>query len=97
MRDYSQKDLANIMGVPRTYISKIELGRSIPKLSSLEKLAKGLNVPLQFFLFHYNNPPLTTQEGLFLAFIAGFRLLSPENRLKAIRYVKKNCNHNRGS
>ena len=36
----SQRQLAGRMGVPRTYISKIENGKAMPTLSSLERLAR---------------------------------------------------------
>jgi len=46
MRHLSQRQLANRMQVPRTYISKIENGKAIPTLGSLERLADALNVDL---------------------------------------------------
>ena len=46
MRHLSQRQLANRMQVPRTYISKIENGKAIPTLGSLERLAEALNVDL---------------------------------------------------
>jgi transcriptional regulator with XRE-family HTH domain len=43
-RGMSQRQLAGRMQVPRTYISKIENGKAMPTLSSLERLAKALEV-----------------------------------------------------
>lgn len=43
-RHLSQRQLAGRMQVPRTYISKIENGKAIPTLGSLERLAKALEV-----------------------------------------------------
>ena len=43
-RHLSQRQLAGRMQVPRTYISKIENGKAIPTLSSLERLANALGV-----------------------------------------------------
>src|SRR5208337_4468577 len=43
-RHLSQRQLAGRMQVPRTYISKIENGKAIPTLGSLERLATALNV-----------------------------------------------------
>jgi transcriptional regulator with XRE-family HTH domain len=40
----SQRQLAGRMQVPRTYISKIENGKAIPTLGSLERLAAALEV-----------------------------------------------------
>lgn len=42
----SQRQLAGRMQVPRTYISKIENGKAIPTLSSLERLARALEVDI---------------------------------------------------
>ncbi len=43
-RHLSQRQLAGRMEVPRTYISKIENGKAIPTLGSLERLAEALEV-----------------------------------------------------
>jgi len=45
-RHLSQRQLAGRMQVPRTYISKIENGKAIPTLGSLERLAAALDVDL---------------------------------------------------
>jgi transcriptional regulator with XRE-family HTH domain len=49
-RNLSQRQLAGRMGVPRTYISKIENGKAMPTLSSLERLAKALQVDISALL-----------------------------------------------
>jgi transcriptional regulator with XRE-family HTH domain len=46
-RHMSQRQLAGRMQVPRTYISKIENGKAIPTLGSLERLAEALGVDLR--------------------------------------------------
>jgi transcriptional regulator with XRE-family HTH domain len=43
-RSLSQRQLAGRMQVPRTYISKIENGKAVPTLSSLERLAGALGL-----------------------------------------------------
>ena len=43
-RGLSQRDLADVSGVSREYIARIELGQHDPTLSTLEKLAKALGV-----------------------------------------------------
>src|SRR6202012_1336170 len=45
-RNLSQRQLAGRMQVPRTYISKIENGKAIPTLGSLERLADALGVEI---------------------------------------------------
>lgn len=46
-RHLSQRQLAGRMQVPRTYISKIENGKAIPTLGSLERLASALGVEVR--------------------------------------------------
>jgi transcriptional regulator with XRE-family HTH domain len=43
-RSLSQRQLAGRMQVPRTYISKIENGKAVPTLSSLQRLANALEL-----------------------------------------------------
>jgi len=42
----SQRQLALRMAVPRTYVSKIENEKAVPTLSSLQRLATALEVPV---------------------------------------------------
>lgn len=49
-RNLSQRQLAGRMNVPRTYISKIENGKAMPTLSSLERLARALQVDISALL-----------------------------------------------
>ena len=50
VRNLSQRQLAARMNVPRTYISKIENGKAMPTLNSLDRLARALNVELSALL-----------------------------------------------
>jgi transcriptional regulator with XRE-family HTH domain len=50
VRNLSQRQLAARMGVPRTYISKIENGKAMPTLSSLDRLARALRVDIAALL-----------------------------------------------
>jgi transcriptional regulator with XRE-family HTH domain len=50
VRNLSQRQLAARMGVPRTYISKIENGKAMPTLSSLDRLARALQVDMSALL-----------------------------------------------
>jgi transcriptional regulator with XRE-family HTH domain len=50
VRNLSQRQLAARMGVPRTYISKIENAKAMPTLSSLDRLARALNVDISALL-----------------------------------------------
>jgi transcriptional regulator with XRE-family HTH domain len=46
----SQRELAARMGVPRTYISKIENEKAVPTLGSLDRLARALQVHISVLL-----------------------------------------------
>jgi transcriptional regulator with XRE-family HTH domain len=76
VRNLSQRQLAGRMGVPRTYISKIENGKAMPTLSSLERLARALQVDISALLRdtptrHYNETAMLTEDP-FLAELARY-------------------------
>ena len=50
IRNLSQRQLAGRMNVPRTYISKIENAKAMPTLSSLDRLARALQVDISALL-----------------------------------------------
>jgi transcriptional regulator with XRE-family HTH domain len=50
-RRISQEDLANQLGLSRTYMSAIERGRKAPTIDVLARLAAGLNVPIWRLMF----------------------------------------------
>jgi transcriptional regulator with XRE-family HTH domain len=56
----SQRQLAQRMNVPRTYVSKIENEKACPTLSSLQRLADALNVTICDLLRH-GEPSLEDQ------------------------------------
>ena len=45
-RGLTQQALASRMNVPRTYISKVEMGRVVPTLATLSRIAVALEVPV---------------------------------------------------
>jgi transcriptional regulator with XRE-family HTH domain len=49
-RGLTQRALACRMNVPRTYISKVEMGRVVPSLSTLWRIAAGLEVSVTYLL-----------------------------------------------
>ena len=76
VRNLSQRQLAARMGVPRTYISKIENGKAMPTLSSLDRLARALEVDISALLRdaptrHSNETSMLTADP-FLAEIAAY-------------------------
>lgn len=51
-RKLTQAELAERVGVSTSYVSLLERGhRDDPSISSLEKLAKGLDIPITLLLF----------------------------------------------
>ena len=50
VRNLSQRQLAARMNVPRTYISKIENGKAMPTLASMDRLARALQVDISALL-----------------------------------------------
>ncbi len=76
VRNLSQRQLAARMSVPRTYISKIENGKAMPTLSSLDRLARALQVDISALLRdtpnrHKDETAVLTADP-FLAEIAKF-------------------------
>ena len=76
VRNLSQRQLAGRMNVPRTYISKIENGKAMPTLNSLDRLARALQVDISALLRdapkrHQNETDLLMTDP-FLAEIAKF-------------------------
>jgi transcriptional regulator with XRE-family HTH domain len=76
VRNLSQRQLAARMGVPRTYISKIENGKAMPTLSSLDRLARALQVDISALLRDANtrhrDETALLMTDPFLAEIAGY-------------------------
>lgn len=46
----SQRQFAKVIGVPRTYVSKIENRKAIPTITSIQKFAKGFKVTERQFV-----------------------------------------------
>ncbi len=76
VRNLSQRQLAGKMGVPRTYISKIENGKAMPTLSSLDRLARALDVDISALLrdasTRHSNETAVLMNDPFLAEIAAY-------------------------
>lgn len=76
VRNLSQRQLAARMNVPRTYISKIENGKAMPTLSSLDRLAKALQVDISALLrdanTRHSNETAMLMTDPFLAEIAAY-------------------------
>lgn len=56
-KSLSQGDIENRTGLLRCYISRVENGHTIPSVETLEKLARGLELPLYHLLYDGEDPP----------------------------------------
>lgn len=94
VRNLSQRQLAARMGVPRTYISKIENGKAMPTLSSLNRLAKALEVDMSALLrdapTRHRDETAVLMTDPFLAEIAAYTSkLDPLQRSIFLNHVRE--------
>ena len=93
-RHLSQRQLAARLDVPRTYISKIENGRAMPTLSSLQRLAAALAVPMCEMVhdarYEREREIATMMEDPFLAEIASWATgLDPLHRAMVLSHLRE--------
>ena len=55
-RNLSQSDLQQMTGLHPAYISRVENGRTVPQVGSLERLAKSLRIPISALLYDGDEP-----------------------------------------
>ena len=53
----SQADIEQRTGLLRCYISRVENGHTVPSVETLEKMARGLKIPLYHLLYDGPEPP----------------------------------------
>src|SRR3984885_13167414 len=56
-KNMSQGDIEKRTGLLRCYISRIENGHTVPAIDTLEKLARGLEVPMYLLFYDGDKPP----------------------------------------
>ncbi len=93
-RHLSQRQLAARLDVPRTYISKIENGRAMPTLSSLQRLAAALAVPMSEMVhdvrFEREREIASMMEDPFLAEIGQWASgLDPLHRAMVLSHLRE--------
>jgi transcriptional regulator with XRE-family HTH domain len=59
MKRLSQGDIESRTGLFRAYISRIENGLTVPSINTLEKMARGLEVPLYQLFYAGEKAPQT--------------------------------------
>jgi transcriptional regulator with XRE-family HTH domain len=60
-KELSQGDIEKRTGLLRCYISRVENGHTVPAVSTLEKMARALEVPM-YRLFHDGEPPASLRK-----------------------------------
>ena len=55
-KQFSQGEIEKCTGLPRSYISRVENGHTVPAVETLEKFARALEVPL-YQLFYEGERP----------------------------------------
>ncbi len=101
VRNLSQRQLAARMCVPRTYISKIENGKAMPTLSSLDRLARALQVDISALLrdapTRHRDETAVLLNDPFLAEIAKYAPhLTPTQKAIFLNHVRElSQSHNR--
>ena len=53
----SQRDLAKKTGLLRCNMWRLEIGRQVPTIETLEKIARALEIPMYQLLYDYEEPP----------------------------------------
>lgn len=62
-RGLSQGDVEKRSGLLRCYISRVENGHTVPSVSTLERLAQALEVPLYRLFYEGAKPPQVRASG----------------------------------
>src|SRR6266852_7717635 len=60
-RKFTQGDIQKRAGLLRSYTSRVEHGQTVPSITTLEKYARALEVPLYRLFYEGEEPPATPQ------------------------------------
>jgi transcriptional regulator with XRE-family HTH domain len=85
-RHLTQPKLAELMGCPRTYISKIENGHALPMPAQIFRLAEVLKVDAAALVV--SDREVAVKELLSDSFVAEFRGLNEEQRKQVLFYAR---------
>src|SRR4051812_42626642 len=94
LRDLTQKEVGLRMGVPRTYVSKIEGRKVTPTLSSLDRLARVLGTSVAGLVSAPENPgdeyPPEFRRDPFLLQVSRFAVtLTPAQRIRVLDCARR--------
>ena len=83
----SQRELAQRLNVPRTYLSKVETGKVLPTIATLSRLAGVLGVEVHQLLFPREALELS-QDSFLLEIASMIQSLTPEQRAVILRATR---------
>ena len=93
MYGLTQNALARRMNVPRTYISKVEMSRTVPTIATLYRFANALGIEVQHLLCATRVHPRELEaisQDPFLREVAAFgEKLNPQQRAAFLRVVRE--------
>lgn len=85
-RGLSQRQLAERMHVPRTYVSKIENDKATPTITSLERMASAMETSIASLLAERAEPePELMQDAFVQALVPLLAGLGPQHRLRLLQ------------
>jgi len=56
-KDLSQGDIEERTGIKRCYVSRVENGHTVPRIETLEKMARALEIPMYQLFYDGEAPP----------------------------------------
>ena len=83
-KDFSQGDIENKTGMIRAYISRVENGHTVPSISTLEKFARALDLPLYALFYDGEKPPVAPKTP---SLSEGFG--STRREARAVRHLQR--------
>ena len=92
MRGLSQSKLAQLMKVPRTYISKVEMGRTVPTIATLYRMASALEIEVHHLLcdarLHRRELEVISQDPFLREVSQLVEMLNPHQRAVILRAAR---------
>ena len=93
MRGLSQSKLAQLMKVPRTYISKVEMSRTVPTIATLYRMASALEIEVHHLLcdarLHRRELEAISQDPFLRELAQLVEMLNPQQRAVILRTVRE--------
>ncbi|MDV2995421.1 MAG: hypothetical protein N4J56_005075 [Chroococcidiopsis sp. SAG 2025] len=68
--DLSQKELAEKLGISKSYLSEIETGKKTPTIDLLNRYSKSFDIPVSSIMFFSENLTTTTRTEKLRTFVS---------------------------